>query len=200
MKGLGWKDHFRLWREAFDDLRRAFTIDAGEVIWSNVVHLNGCRVFFELKQKNYRSRVDLTFDHSGRATTFTKADLDVLQKIEAALRATKSLLDSPELYELAQMKEAELKGGQFAFRLWRGSSDRTLWKRLVSVRWGWITFRITRDKHVFIDIESGEDGSAFPVQLRDLEALEEGLLAAMAAMRPIDEASRVSPGDGESAT
>jgi hypothetical protein len=176
MKGLGWKHRFILWSRAFNDLRRAST---SEVVWSKVVHLNGCRVLFQLERKSDRSWISLTFDSA--STAACRIDLGELQRIEAALVATKSLLDPSQLEELVREKENELERLQFVARLWRRFNDPHLWRKVVPIGlYNRICFRIERNKHTYIDFHCGEDGAILPVGLHDLETLEEGLLAAMA--------------------
>jgi hypothetical protein len=172
-----------MWSKAFEGLRRAFTIEAGEVVWSKVVYLNGRKVFFEFKRKSDRSRISLTFDSSSTAACYI--DLGELQRIEAAL--VMSVLDPWQLEELIRVKETKLERLRFVGRLWRRIDDPHLWRKVVPVGWGdRICFRIERNKQTYIDFYCGEEGPTLPVGLHDLEALEEGLLAAIAAMRPIE--------------
>jgi hypothetical protein len=161
MKGLGW-----------------------EVFWSTVVYLNGRRVSFQLKARRDRIRLDLTFQYQTGSVTYDKVDLQELQRIEDALLAMMGLLGSSGIDELARKKKDELENLGFAARLWRRINDPHLLREIVPVGfWDRICFRVESDKQAYIDVASGEDGGAIPVELKDIEAFADGLAAAIGAMR-----------------
>src|SRR5262245_34139575 len=116
-------------------------------------------------------------------------DLDDLQKMEVAPLTMKRLLDTSLLDDLVREREREREREievvdlNVAARFWQKIIAKDLWYEEVSIGGEEIRFRITPDKSAYMSFGT-ENGGSLPVQLRDLEALEEGLLAAIAVLPP----------------
>jgi hypothetical protein len=166
----------------FEGIWRTIT---GTVVWTKDVDLkDGTKISFRLKNKDGKSYVVMAFRNSG-AHLYYPMDLRDLQELEEALLATRNALDTSKLQALAREKEAELMRLGILDRIWRWVIDTPLWKEDVIFGTGAkISFRIRRkvDKHAEIVFRSGEETHYLRMDFRELEILEDALLATEAAI------------------
>jgi hypothetical protein len=166
---------------AFGLLESVWRAVTGTVVWRKDIHFrNGTRISFRVKRQNDKSYVVMVIVHH-----YYVMDLRDLQNLEGALVATKNSLDASRLQTLAQQKEVELMRLGKLEKIWRWISESSLWKEDVFLGSGAkISFRIRRkvDRHAEIVFGTGEESGDLVADLRELEVLEETLLATRAVL------------------